>query len=64
MRAVREEGHQPSYWSSRPDVNGDGWPDIISSSFLDTGICWYENPGAEGLARGDLWKKHVLIDTN
>lgn len=46
------------------DVNGDGWPDIISSTFMDGEICWYENPGAEGLKRGDLWKKHVLIQTN
>ena len=45
------------------DVNGDGWPDIISGSFMDTEICWYENPKAEGLAKGELWKKHVLIDT-
>jgi hypothetical protein len=45
------------------DVNGDGWPDIISSSFLDTEICWYENPKADGLAKGELWKKHVLTDT-
>lgn len=45
------------------DVNGDGRPDIISGSFLDTEICWYENPGPDGLARGDLWTKRVLIDT-
>src|ERR1043165_5766406 len=45
------------------DVNGDGWPDIISGSFLDTELCWYENPKAEGLAKGELWKKHVLVDT-
>ncbi|MCE9610262.1 MAG: VCBS repeat-containing protein [Chthoniobacter sp.] len=45
------------------DVNGDGWSDIISSSFMDTEICWYENPKADGLAKGELWKKHVLIDT-
>ncbi|MEQ1853061.1 MAG: VCBS repeat-containing protein [Chthoniobacteraceae bacterium] len=45
------------------DVNGDGWPDIISGSFLDPEICWYENPKSAGLANGDLWKKHVLIDT-
>ncbi len=45
------------------DVNGDSWPDIISGSFMDTEICWYENPKAEGLAKGELWKKHVLIDT-
>lgn len=45
------------------DVNGDAWPDIISGSFLETEICWYENPKAEGLTKGELWKKHVLIDT-
>lgn len=45
------------------DVNGDGWPDVISGSFLDTEVSWYENPKAEGLAKGELWKKHVLIDT-
>ena len=45
------------------DVNGDGWPDIVSGSFMDTKIYWYENPGAEGLAKGEMWKQHVLIDT-
>jgi hypothetical protein len=45
------------------DVNGDGWPDIISGSFLDTEICWYENPNTDGLAGGELWQKHVLLDT-
>ena len=45
------------------DVNGDGWPDIISGSFMDTEICWYENPKADGLAKGEQWNKHVLIDS-
>jgi hypothetical protein len=45
------------------DVNGDGWMDIVSSSFMDPRICWYENPKAEGLKRGDSWRQHVLIDT-
>lgn len=45
------------------DVNGDGWPDIISSSFLDQEVSWYENPKAEGLAAGGMWKKQVLVDT-
>ncbi|HEY2572748.1 MAG TPA: VCBS repeat-containing protein [Verrucomicrobiaceae bacterium] len=45
------------------DVNGDGWPDVVSCAFMETEICWYENPGAEGLKRGDEWKRHVLIDT-
>ena len=45
------------------DVNGDGWPDIVSGSFMEGEIVWYENPKAEGLAKGDLWSKHVLADT-
>lgn len=45
------------------DVNGDGWPDIITGSFMETEICWYENPKAQGLEKGDSWKRHVLIDT-
>ena len=45
------------------DVNGDGWIDIVSGSFMETELCWYQNPGAEGLKRGDLWARHVLIDT-
>jgi hypothetical protein len=45
------------------DVNGDGWPDILTGSFADSKIYWYQNPGAEGLRRGELWRQHVLIDT-
>jgi hypothetical protein len=45
------------------DVNGDGWPDIISGSFLDREVAWYENPGAEGLEKGVLWTRRLLIDT-
>ena len=46
------------------DVNGDGFPDIVTGSFMDTKIYWYENPGAEGLKQGTLWRQHELIDTN
>src|SRR4029453_934163 len=45
------------------DVNGDGWPDVVSGSFMEPEIYWYENPGAAGLAKGDLWAKRLLIDT-
>lgn len=45
------------------DVNGDGWVDILSGSFIPKEVYWYENPGEEGLARGKLWKKHLLATT-
>jgi hypothetical protein len=45
------------------DVNGDGWPDVVSGSFLEHEVFWFENPKAEGLASGEQWKKHLLIDT-
>ncbi|MCZ6794925.1 MAG: VCBS repeat-containing protein [Planctomycetota bacterium] len=46
------------------DVNGDGWPDVLSSSFHDQGVWWYENPGAAGLEKGLLWKTHLLRKTH
>jgi hypothetical protein len=68
QKPVRKlEAQPPGYLTNNGehayDVNGDGWPDIISGSFLDTKFSWYENPKADGLAKGDLWKEHLLIDT-
>jgi hypothetical protein len=45
------------------DVNRDGYPDIVTGSFMDPNVYWFENPGAAGLTSGALWKQHVLIDT-
>ena len=45
------------------DVDGDGDPDIVSGDFLGTVVHWYENPGPEALALGQLWPEHVLHDT-
>lgn len=45
------------------DVNGDGWVDVVAGSFLPSQIHWYENPGADGLKLGQLWKQHLLVDT-
>ncbi|MCR9291816.1 MAG: VCBS repeat-containing protein [bacterium] len=45
------------------DVNSDGYPDVIAGSFLPTEIHWYQNPGAEGLRLGQLWQKHLLLDS-
>ena len=45
------------------DVDGDGWLDVLSVPFVEPELCWYRNPGAEGLARGRLWARNVLVDT-
>src|SRR5688572_18143310 len=45
------------------DVDADGWIDIVSGSFRDPELSWYRNPGNEGLKRGALWERRLLIDT-
>lgn len=45
------------------DVDGDGWTDVVSGSFLPTELRWFRNPGAEGLAHGNLWEPRLLVDT-
>jgi len=38
------------------DVNGDGYPDIVSCSYWSDPLTWWENPGAQNKP----WKKHVI----
>jgi hypothetical protein len=45
------------------DVNGDGYPDIVTGAFMDTKVYWYENPGAAAINTSVMWKQHVLVDT-
>ena len=45
------------------DVNADGRLDVVAISFVQTEIHWFENPGPEGLRLGQLWPKHVWVDT-
>lgn len=45
------------------DVNLDGHPDIVTGSFMETEVEWYENPGPQGLQEDSMWERHVLIDT-
>lgn len=67
-RPVREMGEFSDYCHSNGDhihdVNGDGWPDVVASSFLDEGVWWYENPGKDTLEKGLLWKAHLLQKTH
>ncbi len=39
------------------DVNGDGAPDLISASWMDEGLWWYENPRKAGVQ----WQKHLIM---
>jgi hypothetical protein len=45
------------------DVDGDGWVDVISGGWGESEICWYQNPGKVGLAKGLKWKRHLLKNT-
>jgi hypothetical protein len=38
------------------DVNGDGYPDIVTSSWWDPSLTWWENPGQSSKP----WVKHVI----
>ncbi len=31
--------------------------------FLSSEVFWYENPGGDTLLQGQLWPKHLLVDT-
>ncbi len=45
------------------DMDGDGWIDILSGSFVPKEVCWYKNPGKEGLILGKLWTRYTLQET-
>ncbi len=64
LRSIEDwDGYVLSNGDHVYDVNGDGYPDVISGGFMTTAVHWYENPGSEGLERGHLWKEHLLIET-
>ncbi len=38
------------------DVNGDGYPDLVSCSYWSKPLSWWENPGDSGGA----WREHIM----
>jgi hypothetical protein len=38
------------------DVNGDGYPDIVSATWFSRTLSWWQNPGNSGGA----WKQHMI----
>ncbi len=64
LRAIDDwNGYVQSNGDFLYDINGNGRLDVIAGSFLPTEVHWYENPGDEALRLGQLWPKHLLVDT-
>lgn len=66
-RPLRSIGlHPPDYARNNGehiyDIDGNGWPDVVTTGWGETRILWYENPGSEGLIKGLLWEEHTLAD--
>ncbi|MBL4882993.1 MAG: VCBS repeat-containing protein [Planctomycetaceae bacterium] len=64
LRGIEDwNGYVTSNGDFAYDVNGDGWVDVIAGAFLSTEINWFENPKTEGLRLGQMWKKHLMVDS-
>lgn len=62
LRNVEVQGNPPrpdGYAHQVLDVNGDGWPDIITVNWRSRSVRWIEHPGAD-LAKEPEWKSHVI----
>ena len=64
VRSIEDfNGYVESNGDFAYDVNKDGKMDIIAGSFIPSAVNWFENPGKEKLRLGQLWKKHLLVDS-
>lgn len=60
LRNVEVRGGRPDGYAHQVlDVNGDGWPDLVTVNWRTSSIKWIEHPGA-GLAQEQEWKAHVI----
>jgi len=64
LRNVEISGGRPDGYAHQVlDVNGDGWPDLITVNWRTQSLKWIEHPGlrlAEAEAKGEPWKAHVI----
>src|SRR5262245_61470900 len=60
LRNVEIRGGRPDGYAHQVlDVNGDGWPDLVSVNWRTSSLKWFEHPGAN-LAKDPEWKEHVI----
>jgi hypothetical protein len=57
-----ETGWSDDFHTFACDINGDGWPDILTVGFPGKQAVWYENPGKAGLDSDRAWKRHGAFD--
>lgn len=54
---VDPRGYSRNFFNYTPDLNGDGWQDVLVLGFPGEESYWFENPkGASG-----EWKKHIIF---
>jgi hypothetical protein len=52
-------GRPDGYAHQVLDINGDGWPDLVTVNWRTSSLKWIEHPGAR-LASGKEWQAHVI----
>lgn len=60
LRHVETRGGRPDgYAHQLLDVNGDGWPDLVTVNWRTSSLRWIEHPGAD-LHKAEEWKAHTI----
>jgi hypothetical protein len=60
LRNVEIRGGRPDGYAHQViDVNGDGWPDLVTVNWRTASIKWIEHPG-KNLVNDPEWKAHVV----
>jgi hypothetical protein len=59
------KGYYDDFMNAVLDVDGDGFPDVVSCMWFAKSLCWYRNPGAEWYRKpacqeADLWAETLV----